>query len=75
MNLKKCPFCGQDAELVKDRLWSEGRGYYGHYNFSIQCSNWSCSAKPKAQEYNTVYGKSNQECIDLAVASWNTRAE
>lgn len=72
--IKKCPFCKGSANIIEEKLWSKnGRGYYNKYRYYVYCNNSKCKINPKTREYNTIYGKTRDECIDMAINDWNKR--
>ena len=56
--LKRCPFCGGEAELRKH---INGRGLEQHY---VECLNCDCDMNVSTYSYNTV---------EEAIKVWNTR--
>lgn len=46
MELKPCPFCGNEVHLKAKPLWRPGgHGYYGCYEYIIQCDNIECGCR------------------------------
>lgn len=69
--LKPCPFCGEVVELEKRPLWNGSHGYYGCYEFIIQCKK--CGCKINMDKNDTVY-YSEDVARDNAIEAWNRRA-
>ena len=76
--LKNCPFCGKLVYLEKLPLWREQggstHGYYGCYEYVIQCNNPECRCKVALPENDTIYN-TDDEAINNAVTAWNRRAK
>ena len=76
--LKPCPFCGSDVYLEKKPLWSElggtKRGYYGCYEYVIECNNEDCGCHVKLPGNDTVY-TTDEEAKENAIKAWNRRAD
>jgi hypothetical protein len=72
--IKSCPFCGRNVYLDKKPLWqSHGgvtRGYFGSYEYSIECKSCGCSIR--GGRCDTIY-HSDEEAIQYVIDSWNTR--
>lgn len=71
--LLPCPFCGAEAELVKDKLWHGSHGYYGCYNFYIKCSYEFCGVSPQTRGCDNIYEKDEKKIIEKIVGVWNFR--
>lgn len=69
--LKPCPFCGEIAELEKRPLWHGSHGYYGCYEFVIQCKK--CGCQIDLDKNDTIY-RSEDAARDNAIEAWNRRA-
>lgn len=72
VKLKKCPFCRKPGFLFRDPLWSNGHGYYGHYEYYVKCDNDECTVKVKTKAQNDIY-KPKDEAIKSVIESWNKR--
>ena len=66
MEMKPCPFCGADAELLDARKCLVVSKYSYIFPYSVKCSNRKCAVKPYAE-----YSSTEQEAID----AWNRRAD
>ena len=70
MDMKPCPFCGDEAS----KTWENGR--YGPFGY-IECD--LCGARSKTQklirksEYDTEEEFWNQEAFGILVKRWNRR--
>ena len=62
--LKPCPFCGSEAELIRDTI--PCGDYPDEYDQYVVCS--SCGAETRHYDPDTI-----PNAIEYAVASWNTR--
>ena len=62
-NLKPCPFCGLDAELISDDTTTYG---YPTPNWAVRCVNEICIA-------NDIFPNYSQH--EDAVEDWNRRAQ
>ena len=59
--LKPCPHCGsKEVEVVTG---------FSDYDFYVECGNCGC----RSQTYINLGDKTDEECIDLAINSWNRR--
>jgi Lar family restriction alleviation protein len=65
VELKPCPFCGGEAEMVDARKLLVVSKYSYIIPYSVRCSNRKCGVKPY-----TEYSGTEQEAID----AWNRRA-
>lgn len=76
MELKPCPFCGSEVHLKAKPLWiSGGNGYYGCYEYIIQCDNIECGCRlANLGKNNTIYS-TTEEAVKNAVKAWNRRAD
>ena len=71
--LKRCPFCGYSAVIVKEPLfYGNNRGYPGRYMVQVKCMNPLCDAGLPHARYDTVYN-SMGEAEDKAIQAWNKR--
>jgi len=70
--LKECPFCHKPAILFREEMWNESHGYYGRYNYYVECSNNECGVKPKTREVHDVY-TDFRDAIQEAIKRWNER--
>ncbi|WP_409264085.1 Lar family restriction alleviation protein [Providencia heimbachae] len=67
--LKKCPFCGGEAELIDNRL-----GWYA------RCQNDDCSCTVIGERVEEPQSEAESDAIDwdsvrqTAIAAWNRRA-
>ena len=43
--------------------------------YYVKCENPKCRINPKTKSYTTVYGKSEEECIDKSIKDWNRRGD
>lgn len=75
-NIKPCPFCGGDGELVK-----VSRGYdMGHLKDAFRCGCWNCNIY-SAQYQSDIYQDDDGDVItvkngaSLAIEAWNTRSD
>ena len=57
-DLKKCPFCGGEAKIVRDN------SIVNYPQYQVRCKNISCTIRPK-----TNWGSDRQEII----GHWNNR--
>lgn len=64
--LKPCPFCGADAELLDVRKFLVVSKFSYIFTYSVKCSNKECGVKPY-----TKYSSTEEE----AIRAWNRRAE
>lgn len=71
--IKECPFCHMIPILSKAPLWRGSHGYQGCYSYSIACQNDDCKINPATRMYDTVNNRTEQDCIDRAIADWNER--
>lgn len=60
--LKPCPFCGGEAEMIKHSFWNERKHSYSDRTYSIKCCGCSVETYPF---YDTK---------EKATESWNRRA-
>lgn len=72
--LKPCPFCGSNVKIEKRPLWEGSHGYYGCYEFVIQCPNASCGCRINLKQNDTIYRDENIAEAN-AIEAWNRRAE
>lgn len=77
MNIKPCPFCGEIPYLERKPLWStysngSTHGYYGCYEYVIQCRNPECGCRVNLGRNDTVYIK-DEEARQNAINAWNRR--
>lgn len=75
--LKPCPFCGNAVYLEKKPLWRDcngsTHGYFGCYEYVIECNNPECRCNVALKGNNTVYAK-DEEAKQNAIEAWNRRA-
>lgn len=78
MTIKPCPFCGKGVYLEKKPLWRQcggsTHGYFGSYEFIIECSNPECGCRVNLGANDTVY-RSEEEAKKNAIEAWNRRAK
>lgn len=76
MELKPCPFCGSEVHLKTRPLWRPGgHGYYGCYEYIIQCDNIECGCRlANLGKNNTIYS-TPEEAAKNATEAWNRRAD
>ena len=72
IELKPCPFCGENVKIERLPLWHGSHGYHGSYEYDIHCSN--CGCRVDLDRNDTVY-RSEEEARDNAIKAWNRRAE
>jgi hypothetical protein len=76
--LKPCPFCGEVPYLEKKPLWQtyggSTHGYYGCYEYVVQCRNPECLCSVRLGRNDTIYS-SDEEAKQSAIDSWNKRFE
>lgn len=70
MEIKKCPFCGQEAQVVK---YMHGKGKSRYEEYHVECMSVLCGARTKPFVTGGYYGLWNTE-LD-AIVAWNHRAE
>ena len=61
--LKPCPFCGSEAELIKHSFWNEKKQNYADKTYSIKC----CNCSVETYEF--------YETEELVIRAWNRRAD
>ena len=61
MKIKRCPFCGGEAELRRN----EGASYLYSY---VKCTNYECGSSSRYIRMNPEYSSD-----DKAIKVWNTR--
>lgn len=75
--IKTCPFCGSAVYVEKKPLWEEYggtiRGYYGDYEFVIECKSLKCNIRPRINKFHTIYEKDEQKLIQQTIDAWNER--
>lgn len=69
--LKSCPFCGEQPVLQKVPL--DKQGYFGCFQYIIECENPECGCQVKLLKNDTVY-HSDKEAKMNAMTAWNRRA-
>lgn len=76
MELKPCPFCGNEVHLKAKPLWGYGGcKYYGCYEYIIQCDNIECGCRlTYFGKNNTIYSTS-EEAARNAAEAWNRRTD
>ena len=72
--LKPCPFCGRKVRMRKYPLWHDSHGYYGCYEYVIECENPQCGCHIKLSQNDTIY-RNKEEAKRNAIKAWNRRAE
>ena len=80
--LKRCPWCGSHASLIKEKLWQEHsyngqittHGYVGNYQYYILCDNEECWAVAPNGKIDDIY-RSPEEAIRIAKETWQRRAD
>lgn len=73
--LKKCPFCGSEAELKIEPMWCDAissDGYHGNYEYYVKCKNDKCKLERK--RFDDIYCKPD-EAMSKAIDSWENRVE
>lgn len=70
--LKPCPFCGQPVYLEKKPLWRGTHGYYGCFEYVIECNNKKCGCRINLLQNDTVYN-TDEEARKNVIKAWNTR--
>jgi hypothetical protein len=58
--LKPCPFCGNEADLIEDEV------------FSIQCRTEGCFLNLYIEDYGPIF---TFDHLELLVEAWNTRED
>ena len=79
MQIKPCPFCGEIPYLERRPLWREydrgvTHGYYGKFEYVIQCDNPKCRCSVKLGANDTIYN-SDEVAKENAINAWNRRAD
>ena len=74
-NLKKCPFCKGEAEVIKEPLWNGSHGYHDCYDYIVRCNNIKCNVRPETRGYNTIYEKNEEIQKQKAADDWNNREQ
>ena len=69
-----CPFCKQQAVLMRDPLWHGNRGYLGEYEIYVECTNEFCNVSLPYGKFNTIGVKEN-DAKEKAIKKWNYRGE
>ena len=69
VELKRCPFCGQEARLT-EYVEQVGFGMYDRNHF-VTCTY----CRSTGRKYGILDGKNEEERIDLAIRAWNRRAD
>ena len=73
-DIKQCPFCHRMPKVYKIPLWDGSHGYQGEYEYTVKCANEDCKADVEVKCHpNTIYGKTEEECIKEIVDDWNKR--
>ena len=75
---QECPWCHKVPDIVKKPLWSEiagdgYHGYYGNFEYFIECVNPECKIQPRSKAYNDIYNFDASKCIKSCINDWNTR--
>ena len=71
--LEPCPFCGSGVFLEKIPLWHDSHGYYGNYEYVIQCPNTTeCGCKLNYHGNDDIY-RTPEEAIKMVIEQWNHR--
>lgn len=78
MEIKPCPFCGDIPYLERKPLWTTYRdgtthGYYGCYEYVIQCRDPKCRCSVTLGLNDTIY-RTDEIAKQNAIAAWNRRA-
>ena len=68
-NIKPCPFCGEQPVLQKVPI----TGYFGCFQYIIECENPECGCQVKLLKNDTVY-HSDKEAKMNAITALNRRA-
>ena len=72
VNTLECPFCHKPPVLIKIPLWEGSHGYLGCFTFRIECKNKQCKMAVRTKNCpNTIYGKTEEECIREVIDDWN----
>lgn len=66
-NLKSCPFCGGDPELIQSEP-SNANSNLGAVHCAVACFNFNCQVMPYPKLWQV-----NEE--EEAAIAWNTRKE
>ena len=76
--LKPCPFCGVAPKMLKRPMWQSWNGithgYFGCYEFIIECENEECLCRVKMDKNDTIY-RTEEEAKQNCIRSWNRRIE
>lgn len=72
IKLKPCPFCGSKVELEKRPLWRDSHGYFGCYEFVIECKNPECLCRIYLNKNDTIY-REEEKAKENAIRAWNKR--
>ena len=70
--LKPCPFCGTNVELLKEPLWHGNHGYHDCFDFKVRCPKCGCTVD---YTHNDTIYRSEEEAIANVVKTWNERAK
>ena len=74
VQIELCPICGSAPVLEKTSLdYGNGHGYPGHYDYQIKCI--SCNMPNFPVSADTVYCKSEEEAINIAIKKWNIQSK
>lgn len=74
-DLRVCPFCKQPVKLYREQLWTDGgHGYFGCYDYVVECCNLNCHVQPRTKAIEDIYRKP-EEAIDIAIERWNDQSE
>ena len=66
--LKPCPFCGGEAELIKEHeCW--GHGMF-NTSYFVRCKK--CGSEGKS---GSGYDKEAEQCLIEGIENWNRRAD
>lgn len=75
MNLKKCPFCGGDAHIEKNKLFYQ-------VTYGVRCGQcqafkglFSPRLKGKTVHYGEDYTITDKMAIEKAINHWNNRLD
>lgn len=79
MEIEPCPFCGDIPYIERKplfRIYGDGTcsGYYGCYEYVIQCNNPDCGCRVNMKGNDTIY-RSDEEAKTNAIKCWNRRTK
>lgn len=77
VELKPCPFCGEEVYVEKVPMWATHNGithgYAGCYEFDIHCRNEKCLCTVNLGRNDTIYCDEAEAKLN-AIRAWNRRA-